>query len=183
MTTYKKLCIAALVLVAVGGTYFILSRPSAPTEETPPTFTEFDGNNITFTIDGTPVTLKDGVSKSSIVPGQPTVRYFGNEARGDMDGDGLSDVAFLVTSDGGGSGTFYYAVLALRTDTGYAATNAFLIGDRIAPQSTDINTSARELYVNYAERAPGEPMTASPSVGATLVLKVTPAGVLEGVMQ
>lgn len=180
MTTSKTLCIVAIVLVAVGGTYFILSRPVQAPEETAPTFTEFDGKNISFTIDGTPVTLVDGVSKGAA---QPTTRYFGNEARGDMNGDGLSDVAFLVTSDGGGSGTFYYAVLALRTDTGYTATNAFLVGDRIAPQSTDINTSARELYVNFAERAPGEPMTTAPSVGAVLLLKVTPQGVLEGLMQ
>lgn len=182
MTTLKMLCIIVLILVTLGGAYFILSRPpQPPVQEMPPAFTEFDGKNITFTIDGTPVTLVDGVA--TIAGTRTTVRYFGNEARGDMDGDDLSDVAFLVTSDGGGSGTFYYVVLALRTDTGYAATNAFFIGDRIAPQSTDINTSARELQVNYAERAPGEPMTTPPSIHASLLLKVTPDGRLEGLMQ
>ena len=90
--------------------------------------------------------------------------------------------AFLVTQETGGSGIFYYAVVALKTANGYKTTNAFFIGDRIAPQTTEINTSAKELYVNFAERKPGEPMTAQPSQGATLYLKVTPAGVLEGLM-
>jgi len=39
------------------------------------------------------------------------------------------------------------------------------------------------LRVNFAERKPGEPMTARPSMGVTLYLKVTPEGVLTGLMQ
>ncbi|MFA6158185.1 MAG: hypothetical protein WC763_00955 [Candidatus Paceibacterota bacterium] len=115
--------------------------------------------------------------------------YFGNEASGDLTGDGRDDRAFLVTRDEGGSGTFYYAIVAIATSTsvtapqGYYLTNPFLVGDRIAPQSTEINASARELHVNYAERNPGEPMTTSPSRGAVLLLKVTSAGVLEGLMR
>lgn len=108
-----------------------------------------------------------------------TTRYFGNEATGDLNGDGLPDTAFLITQDTGGSGLFYYVVVALQTPSGYTTTNAYLIGDRIAPQSTDISTSTQELEVNYADRMPGEPMTAQPSVGTTLYLKVSPAGVLE----
>lgn len=110
-------------------------------------------------------------------------KYFGNEARGDLNGDGLEDVAYLITQDGGGSGTFYYAVVALKTAEGYKNTNSFFIGDRIAPQSTYIPINSRELQVNYAERRPGEPMSTVPSVGATLFLKVTDAGVLEGLMK
>ncbi len=139
----------------------------------------------TFTIDGAAVTLVNGVSKVPAAPGSAsmvTTRYFGNEATGDLNGDGLPDKAFLVSQDTGGSGLFYYVVVALKQVNGYKTTNAFLIGDRIAPQTTEINTSARELYVNFAERKAGEPMTTPPSVGATLYLKVTPAGVLEGLM-
>jgi len=126
------------------------------------------------------------VSQVPAAPGSAsmvTTRYFGNEAVGDLNGDGLADTAFLVSQDSGGSGLFYYVVVALKTPTGYKTTNAFLIGDRIAPQTTEINRSAHELYVNFAERKPGEPMTARPSQGATLALKVTPAGVLEGLMK
>lgn len=145
----------------------------------------FDGKNATFTIDGKSVTLAKSVSE---VPqagsaSKVTTRYFGNEATGDLTGDGLPDTAFLVTQDTGGSGLFYYAVVAIQTAGGYKTTNAVLIGDRVAPQSTYIPANSQELQVNYAERKPGEPMTAQPSVGATLLLKVTPAGVLEGLMK
>lgn len=109
--------------------------------------------------------------------------YFGNEASGDLDGDGKADIAYLITQEGGGSGLFYYAVVALKTDTGYKLTNLFFIGDRIAPQSTYISESVRELHINYAERKNDEPMTVAPSVGAVKLLKVTPDGVLEGLMK
>ncbi|MDE2188540.1 MAG: tryptophan-rich sensory protein [Patescibacteria group bacterium] len=142
----------------------------------------FDGKNATFTIDGKPVTLVNGISKVPAAPdsaSQVTTRYFGNEATGDLTGDGLPDTAFLITQDTGGSGLFYYAVVAIQTAHGYKTTNAVFLGDRIAPQSTSIVTKLQELEINYAERKPGEPMTAQPSVGTTTVLKVTSIGVLE----
>jgi hypothetical protein len=112
-----------------------------------------------FTIDGAPTTItSEGVG------------YFGNEAVGDLDGDGRSDTAFLVTHDGGGSGTFYYVIVALADGGGYAGTNAVLLGDRIAPQTTEIRDAT--LIVNYADRKPTESMTAAPSVGVSKYLKV-----------
>ena len=146
----------------------------------------FDGKNSTFAIDGENVTLVNGLSQIPTAPDSASkiiTRYFGNKAIGDLNGDGRVDTAFLVTQSTGGSGLFYYVVVALKTPTGYKTTNAFLIGDRIAPQTTEIHSDSRELYVNFAERKPGEPMTEQPSVGATLFLKVTPSGVLEGLMK
>ncbi|MBI5732663.1 hypothetical protein HY967_01745 [Candidatus Jorgensenbacteria bacterium] len=146
----------------------------------------FDPKNTAYEIEGRIFTLINGVSEVEAVPGSAskiTTRYFGNEATGDLNGDGMTDTAFLITQDGGGSGTFYYAVAVLKTQNGYKTTNAFFIGDRIAPQSTEINVSAMELHVNYAERKPGEPMTVQPSLGAVKLLKVTPEGKLTGLMQ
>ena len=109
---------------------------------------------------------------SYMIEGQATTsyKYFGNEAVGDLNGDGLPDTAFLVTEDYGGSGTFYYVVVALETLNGYQGTNGVLLGDRIAPQTTEINNG--ELIVNYADRKPSEPMTSEPSVGVSKYLKV-----------
>ncbi|HEX8994048.1 MAG TPA: hypothetical protein VF803_02225 [Candidatus Paceibacterota bacterium] len=143
----------------------------------------FDGRNSTFTIDGRSVTLVNGVSVVAIPGSSSTVttRYFGNEATGNLTNNGNDDIAFLISQDTGGSGLFYYVVVAYKTADGYKTTNAFFVGDRIAPQSTHIQSDARELYVNYAERRPGEPMTAQPSIGVTKVLKVTQDGTLEAV--
>lgn len=159
-------------------------RPVASSPTEPESGSDRDLRNATFELDGTAVTLKGGIAQKEAAPGSASkiiTRYFGNEAEGDLNFDGVPDTAFLVTQETGGSGTFFYAVVALKTAKGYKTTNAFFVGDRIAPQNLHI--VAGELQVNYAERKPGEPMTAQPSVGAVLLLKVTPAGVLEGLMK
>lgn len=129
--------------------------------------------NAAYLIENQNVVLVNGVSEIQAVPGSAskiTTRIFGNEARGDLNGDGAEDVAFILTQDSGGSGTFYYAVVALKTADGYKGTNGVLLGDRIAPQTTEMRNG--EVIVNYAERKPGEPMTAQPSVGISKYLKV-----------
>ncbi len=127
-----------------------------------------DYKNGTYTIDGQPVTLTDGVSKVPAVADSAssvTTTYFGDDATGDLSGDGEPDVAFILTQNSGGSGTFYYVVVALKTENGYLGTNAVMLGDRIAPQTTQITDG--QLIVNYADRKPGEPMTTPPSVGVS----------------
>ncbi len=184
----KKGVLIILVLLFAAGAviYFAAGNPvKAPESAVTQTETMFDGRNATFSIEGQSVTLANGISEKPAAPGSAskiTTRYFGNEAKGDLNGDGLQDVAFLITEDSGGSGLFYYVVVALKTAEGYKTTNAFLVGDRIAPQTTEIHADSKELYVNFAKRKDSEPMTARPSVGTTLFLKVTPAGVLEGLM-
>ncbi|MBP6946304.1 MAG: hypothetical protein KBC74_00835 [Candidatus Pacebacteria bacterium] len=185
----KKTLISFIVVIAVAiVAVFFFTRSSNEVVSTVPAqdLTVFDGKNTHFTIEGNEVVLVQGISEVSIVPGSAskvTTRYFGNESKGDLNGDGMDDVAFLITQDTGGSGLFYYVVVALKTADGYKTTNAFLVGDRIAPQTTEIHADSKELYVNFAERKEGEPMTARPSVGVTLFLKVTPEGVLEGLMK
>lgn len=91
--------------------------------------------------------------------------YFGNEAKGDLDADGMDDSAFIITKDEGGSGTFYYIGVAFKTSTGHLRTNPIFLGDRISPQTTEIRNGI--IVVNYADREEGEPMTARPSVGVS----------------
>ena len=99
-----------------------------------------------------------------------TTTYFGNEVAGDFNNDGRTDTAFLLTQDTGGSGTFYYLVVALKTSTGYQGTNGILLGDRIAPQTTGYLNGL--IVVNYADRAPKEPLTAIPTVGVSRYFRV-----------
>ena len=188
----KTTLIVLIALVAVGiGFYFVPKNFGETAPETLAPAQEekragFDGKNTTFAIDGTRITLISGVSETPAAPNSASnvvTRYFGNEAYGDLNGDGLSDTAFLVTQERGGSGTFFYVVVALGAEDEYRMTNAFLVGDRIAPQTTEIHADSMELRVNFAKRKPGEPMTARPSMGVTLFLKVTAEGVLEGLMK
>ena len=160
--------IAILIGAFYALNYYIYSEKQGPNGFQP------GYKDIAYVLEGKPVALKDGVAVSiDAGPGfisTTTTRYFGNEAEGDLNGDGVSDIAFILTQNGGGSGTFVYAVAALKTDTGYIGTNGVLLGDRIAPQSTEIRDGV--LIVNYADRKANEPMITPPSVGVSLYLKI-----------
>jgi hypothetical protein len=136
--------------------------------------------DATFQINGKLIALVNGLSEAEAAPGSASriiTRYFGNDAIGDLNGDGKEDVAFLLTQDSGGSGTFYYVVVALRTATGYQGTNAVLLGDRIAPQTTNIENGI--VVVNYADRKPDESFAIKPSLGISKYLKVIDSKLVE----
>ena len=141
------------------------------TLENPVTFPDY--KNATYLIEGSFVTLSDGFFEAEIAPGSAskiTTRYFGNEAFGDLNSDGNVDAAFLLTQNMGGSGTFFYLVVALQTTSGVEGTNAIFLGDRIAPQNTNIENGI--ITVNCADRNPGEPFTTQPSLGVSKYFKV-----------
>jgi len=143
-----------------------------------------DAKNSSFSLDGKTVVLKNGISTVAAAPGSAssiTTRYLGKMAHGDLTRDGEGDIAYFVTRDGPGSGRFYYVVAAINGKNGYRTTNAFLMGDRIDPQSLRINSN--ELQADFLGRGTGEPMTAPPTRPSVLLLKVTPSGVLEGAMK
>lgn len=136
--------------------------------------------DATYVIEGRQIKLENGFAETESAPGSASkviTRYFGNELKADLNGDGLEDVAFILTQNTGGSGTFYYAVAALNTPEGYIGSDAYLLGDRIAPQSTNMSSDTNQKYVvvfNYGDRAQGEPMTTSPSIGKSAYLKLNP---------
>jgi hypothetical protein len=136
--------------------------------------------DATYRIDGKSIALVNGLSEAEAAPGSSSriiTRYFGNDAVGDLNGDGKEDIAFLLTQDTGGSGIFYYVVVALRTATGYQGTNAVLLGDRIAPQMMNIENG--RVVVNYAERNPDESFAIKPSVGISKYLKIVDSKLVE----
>jgi hypothetical protein len=183
MSLNKTITTIIVLVVLAGATHFITSK-RALTSTPSAKQAAFDPKNATYQIEGQSVALVNGKSEMETAPGSASkivTTYFGNEAYGDLNGDGVSDTVFLITQTTGGSGTFYYAVAALTGKGNYTVTNAFLIGDRIAPQSTEIHSG--EIHINFAERKRGEPMTAQPSVGAVLLLKVTSDNKLTGLMQ
>ena len=132
--------------------------------------------NLTVTIDQQRFELKDGVAEVDAASGSAaknTLRVVGEPVSGDVNGDGKPDTALLLRNDPGGSGTFYYAVLAVDDGGGYHASNALALGDRIVPKSVDF-TDGRFVY-RFLERKPGEPMAAEPTVEKTVVVQFDPA--------
>ncbi len=137
-----------------------------------------DYKDAEYSIAGERFRLVDGVVETAAAPGSASkvvTKYFGNEVKTDLDGDGREDVAFILTQDMAGTGTFYYVVGALNTYRGYVGTDAVFLGDRIAPQTTEVSRNPQHknvIVVNYADRAPGEPYSTSPSIGKSLYLKL-----------
>lgn len=132
-----------------------------------------DPLNTTYTIEGKDVKWVNGKAEEYVAPNSVSkvvTTVFGKPSYGDLNADGLKDAVTLATQDAGGSGTFYYALVAINKDGKYQGLNAILLGDRIAPQSVLIKDNVAS--VNFAERAQGEPMTTAPSVGATKYLVV-----------
>ncbi len=139
-----------------------------------------DPKNAIYIIDGQKVTLVNGVSEIAAAPSSATkiiTTYFGNAVTADLNGDGRLDSAFILTQSTGGSGTFYYVVAALNMPTGYVGSQGLLLGDRIAPQTTEMSqdkTTPNVIIVNYAVRGPGESFAVSPSIGKSLWLLLDP---------
>ena len=135
-----------------------------------------DPKDATFTIETQAVTLINGKAEQPVAPGSASKQvttYFGNEVELDLNLDGQPDVAFLLTQSSGGSGTFFYVVAALNTADGYQGTNAIFLGDRIAPQSTNVDPrNPAQFVVNYADRKVSDPMSAPPSVGVSRTFRV-----------
>jgi heat shock protein HslJ len=165
----------AACLAACGDRGDEQNRPAAP-PAAPAAAPRADHKNLEYSIGGRGVRLVDGVAEAPAAPGSAAriaTRYFGNEARGDLNGDGREDVAFLLTQEPGGSGTFFYAVAALDLPSGLVGTEGTLLGDRIAPQTTELRSDGT-LVVSYAQRAPSESFSTPPSVAKTIVLKLDP---------
>jgi hypothetical protein len=171
-----------VVLIIAGLGWYLFRSPSLITQngagEKAATSTDY--KNTTYIIEGKQVALINGVAETPAAPGSAsmvTTRYFGNELKTDLNGDGREDIAFILTQSTGGSGTFYYAVAALNTPDGYIGSDGYLLGDRVAPQTTTLSSDPKQKYVvvfNYADRAPDEPMTAQPSIGQSAYLKLNP---------
>ena len=164
----KFIFILIIIVVIIGMGCWVYQLKKETGKLTGPEKVTLDSKNCTYIIEGKNITLKDGYSEKEIAPDSASkviTQYFGNEVSGDFNGDGLSDIAFILTQDPGGSGTFYYIVVALGDANGCKGTNAIFLGDRIAPQTTEIQDG--KIVVNYADRKIDEAMVTPPSIGIT----------------
>lgn len=170
----KNYLISLLVIVIlISLTVYAFMKKESNNTKNSSIYSQYNG---TYLINGSEIKLKDGVSIIPPVPGSASItetRYFGNDVRGDFDGDSREDVAFLITQTTGGSGTFYYLVAQLNKETGVVGTEAVFIGDRIAPQTTELK-DGNIIVINYADRNPSESFATPPSVGKSLYLKLDP---------
>jgi hypothetical protein len=132
-----------------------------------------NAQNATYLIAGRSIRLVDGRFELEAAPGSGArirTDLFGKPVYGDLDDDGDEDAALLLVHSTGGSGSFYYVAASLQETGRYQGTKAVLLGDRVAPQDMRIRNGI--IIINYADRKPGEPMTASPSVGRSMYLTV-----------
>lgn len=170
----KIAVVLSLIVLLVGGA--ILYKTYIDGENESVVMTGY--KDAEYVIEGERVKLVDGVAEMEVAADSASkvvTRYFGNELKTDLDGDGREDVVFLLTQESGGSGTFFYVVAALNTDLGYVGSDGYFLGDRIAPQTTEVSQNPRHnhvIVVNYADRKPDEPMSAAPSVGKSVYLKL-----------
>ena len=152
--------------------------------------TQINSHDGTYVIAGQKVTLKNGISEIEASPGSASkivTKYFGNDLIYDLNDDGIADDIFLVTQDAGGSGVFYYVVALVSTPSGLVGSDGVLLGDRIAPQTINIDEgkTTKEtnrqivIAVNYADRKPNEPMTATPTMGVSKYFKISNGKLVE----
>lgn len=139
--------------------------------------------DATYSLDGREITLLNGVAvEGAALALAPTLvaEYLDDgDIKSDFNNDGLKDVAFFFTQtgDGGGSNTFYYVTVALKTAGGYQGVNAVLLGNNIAQQK--MSWREGEIVVSYLTRAFGESLTAKPSVKITKYLKLSGLNLVE----
>lgn len=125
--------------------------------------------SATYVIGGESITVRDGRAELGVDSAtRIETRIWDASTKGDLDGDGADDTVVILAQNSGGSGIFYHVAVALNFEEGFKGTNAFLLGDRIAPQTTEIG--AGEIIVNYADRYPWEAFAARPSVGKSRYL-------------
>jgi hypothetical protein len=141
--------------------------PTSAQENAKNIFYEFtaDPLNATYSIEGDMVRLQDGRSEMATRPHSAITMkaaVYGKTVYGDINGDGTEDAVILLIHDPGGSGTFFYVAGALNINSKYQGTNAVLLGDRNTPRDLQIRNGV--LITKYADRRPGETMTATPSV-------------------
>lgn len=157
------LCIVGFIVTYTPLMIVVNDNPiPTPIEE----ITSIDYRNTTYTINGTPVTLVDGISEMFTTDdsaAKTITAFYDFELLHDLNGDGSDDVAFILTQTTGGSGTFYYVVSALQTENGWKGGDALFLGDRIEPLNVYAGPG-KSIVVNYNDRQRSENFVVLPTI-------------------
>ncbi len=168
----KKLILSIVVVLLLGLAIFLIVKYSFNEEiiNEPETEIGLDPLNVSYLVEGEEIQLVNGSFEKEAAPGSASkieVKVFGEPVLADLNEDGAEDAVLFLTYSGGGSGTFYYVAVALN---GLEATNVVLLGDRIAPQSIQVEGGL--IVANYATRDEGQAMTEEPTIAKTKYLQV-----------
>ncbi|MFA6445643.1 MAG: hypothetical protein WCW14_00115 [Candidatus Paceibacterota bacterium] len=165
----KQIFISIVVIVIIlGGIWKYNTRDTKQNTGTQnATSTEMivpDIKNLTYNIDGTSITLKDGIYEENITDSASAeITEILSSSNGDMNKDSLPDTAVVLVQSGAGTGTFYSLSVAYSAPSETKTTEATLLGDRIDGVKISINKSGI-LTVSYLDRKNDEPMSAEPTV-------------------
>ena len=120
--------------------------------------------NHTYSIEKEKVVLHNGVSRVTI-PGSAAViltQVIHKPVYVDLDGDNIKEAVSILMQQTGGTGTFYYLVVA---DDGDKIIESYFLGDRIKIVSVKVVNNI--INVEYFEREMGQPMASKPTVQAS----------------
>ena len=118
-----------------------------------------DPHNHSYLIEKEKVTLRNGYARE-MIPGTTAViitEIIHRPVYADLTGDGVKEAASIVLQHTGGSGTFYYLVVA----GGGRPIESHFLGDRINIVSVKIKNDT--ITVEYLDRADAQPMATRPS--------------------
>ena len=148
------LAVAAIVVPAVAGTWSLRPERNALTWQAL--------RNATYPASVAPrgAPLRDGVFEAEAAPGSASrivVRLADVGAFGDLDGAAGPEAVVVLTSSGGGSGTFI-EIAAVREDGGTARpVSTALLGDRVLVR--EVRIESRQILVRMRVRGATDPFT------------------------
>ncbi|MCK5665394.1 MAG: hypothetical protein KAI17_18025 [Thiotrichaceae bacterium] len=125
--------------------------------------------NNTYSIEKEKVVLHNGQARVTI-PGSAAViltRVIHKPVYADLDDDKTKEAVTILMQQTGGTGTFYYLVVA---DDGDKIIESYFLGDRIKIVSVKVVDNI--IIVEYFERERGQPMASKPTVKVSKKFKL-----------
>ncbi len=151
----KMLALLALVLAATACSTIQVAGSTAP-------LTAEALKNAAYQAELAPggkAQLTNGSFRQPIAPGSASelvITLTDKITSGDLNGDGAPDAAVILTTDAGGSGSFYYLAAVLNDQGKPNNVAVTLLGDRVQLNSLTINDGT--ISVDMVTQGPNDPM-------------------------